>query len=32
VLVNGKVIPVLSQAGSAQFDQLISSAGSPAIP
>jgi len=24
VLVNGKVIPVLSQTGSVQFDQLIS--------
>jgi protein-disulfide isomerase len=32
VLVNGKVIPVLTQAGSTQFDQLISPAGTPAVP
>lgn len=32
VLVNGKVIPILTQAGSAQFDQLISPADTPAVP
>ena len=32
VLVNSKVIPVLTQAGSAQFDELISPAGTPAAP
>ncbi|MGH3784356.1 MAG: DsbA family protein [Pseudonocardiaceae bacterium] len=32
VLVNGKVIPVLTQAGSTQFNQLINSAGTPKVP
>jgi protein-disulfide isomerase len=32
VLVNGKVIQVLTQVGSAQFDQLIGLAGTPAVP